>query len=560
MIEQYRFGLNKNLQEMVHAQKQQVWVRIILACMISGYIIAHAPMLMQHLQLGIASLLSYCAFHLLSLGWISRRPEHLLRLLAAPLWDICLICLGMWLDGGISSPLYILFFIVIVGNGLRFGNMLLLYSQILSLLGLACVALLNVYSAQQSIDWLYLMLQLVGIILVPGYTYLIGLRLDKALSARAQVEQDSVGLLDASPIPAFTYEPDHHGDLCIRYANPAMGRMCNMPQEALHGESVVTVCVAEDIDAMRDGCAKVLLQVRPETVHSFDVRSKNQRGDLRHLMCQASSLRWGGHLMGLCLMTDVTENERMHDNLEAVHRQEYINSVLAGMAHDFRNVLTNIVGTAEVMQMTASDPSVIKSLDVIMDSGEKGSEMINHLHHLMRGRKARRSFINLQDSLYAAVNLARMRMPHHISLTCSIDDDLPPLLGYQAQIDQMVILLIDNAAHAIKGSGRIEVYVEKDRSHALAQNSLPALRIRINDTGCGISAADLPHVFEAFWSTRKDQNAAGLGLSMVQRIIHWHHGSIELNSKPGKGTSVIIHLPATNEAQHSNASQPAIKS
>ncbi|HCS12214.1 MAG: hypothetical protein COS82_09295 [Zetaproteobacteria bacterium CG06_land_8_20_14_3_00_59_53] len=542
-------GPGGNEQDLISAQKQQVWVRIVLSALVLGYLAAHAPALMDYLQLAIVSTTVYCLFNLLSLRWISRQPYHLPRLLASPLFDIAFTCLGMWLDGGPSSPMYIMFFIIIVGNGLRFGNVMLLYSLSLSLIGLAIVSLLNIYGQTQTIDWLYLMLQLTGIIIVPGYTYILGMRLDKAQSARAQAEQDSVGLLDASPIPAFTFEAARDGDMQIRYANPAMERFCGVQHEELRGLSIARICIPEDVDALREGCAKVLLQLRPEIIHSFDIRSRMANGDMRNQMCQGSSIRWRGQLLGLCLMTDVTESERLHDQLESIHRQEYLNSVLGGMAHDFRNTLTNIIGTAEVMKMTAADHSADDKLDIIIESGEQGSEMINHLHHLMRGRKTKRGLINLQDSLYAAINLVRLRLPHHISLICSIDDDLPPVSGHATQIDQMVLLLIDNAAHAIRGSGRIEVFVEKDAGHVLARKPLPALRIRITDSGCGISAEDLPHVFESFWTTRKEQNAAGLGLTMVKRIVDWHHGAIDITSKPGRGTAVVIHLPPAFDTQ-----------
>lgn len=553
MIDPHRFfGPGDNEQDLIAAQKQQVRVRIILAGLILGYLSAHAPALMQHLTLAISSTLAYCLFNLLSLRWIPRQPYHLPRLLTAPLLDIAFTCLGMWLDGGSGSPMYIMFFIIIVGNGLRFGNMMLLYSLALSLVGLAFINLLHIYGQAQSIDWLYLMLQLTGIILVPGYTYVLGMRLDKALSARVQAEQDSVGMLDASPIPAFTYEAGNNGDMQIRYANPAMERLCDAQHEALRGSSIKCICIPGDVDVLREGCATVLLQIRPETVHSFDIRRQMVNGDMRNLMCQASSLRWRGHLLGLCLMTDVTESERLHEQLEGIHRQEYMNSVLAGMAHDFRNILTNIIGTAEVMKMNASDPSADASLDVIIEAGEQGSEMIHHLHHLMRGRKPKRALINLQDSLYAAVNLLRLRLPAHISLICSIEEQLPPVSGHSAQIDQMVTMLIDNAAQAIRSNGRIEVFVEKDSRHALARKALPAIRIRITDTGCGISAADMPHVFESFWTTRKQHNAAGLGLTMVRRIIDWHHGSVDISSKPGNGTVVVVHLPPADRTEQTD--------
>jgi len=549
-------GLNSDTETLIKAQKHQVWVRFAFLLLFTVYVFAHATGLSSHLGLIIASAGIYCLSNLLFLVWIKRHPVHLLRTMMAPVLDIYLTTLGMWLDGGISSPMYIMYFIIIAGNGMRFGNMMLLYSQILSLLGLAIVGILTVFLMQQGIDWLYLMLQLIGVLLVPGYAYILGSRLENELGARRQAEEDSIGLLDASPIPAFTFKPDSEGNIVIRYANPALTLICGVSQIKLQKQSVKYACIPEDAATMQEGCSHIL-RLRNDTVHRFEVRSRSHKGKVLSLMCQVSSIRWRGRQLGLCLMSDVTENERLHEKLEVAHRQDYMNSLLAGITHDFRNVLTNIIGTAEILQMEAEKPETEKKLGLIIESGEHASDMITHLLHMARGKKIPDRPIRLQQTLHTTIDLARLRLPSDIGLDCRIDKDLPAILGQPAQLDQVVLNLIENAAHAIEGSGHIEVQVETDPQHTLATPLLPAIRIIVSDTGCGISKENLDHVFDTFWTTREEKGGSGLGLSMVKRIVTWHHGEIAIESSPGKGTSVILHLPSTSEITSPASSQPA---
>ncbi len=542
------FGTGNNEAAMIRTQNQQVMVRIVLALLGASYLAAHAPHIIPHFQFVAVSLTLYIVFNLLCLPWIKKKPAHTLRLLLAPIFDVYLSAMAMWLDGGIVSPYYIIFLIIIVGNGVRFGNIMLLYSQTLSLLALAGVGMVTVYSLQQPIDWLYLLAQVMGVILVPGYAYLLGKKLEKARHIRYRAEQETVGLLDASPIPACTFEAGDNDKLYVRYANPAMSKLFDKADEDIEGGQVEQLAIAEDSAIIRDGCRKVLQCANHNTAHRFDIRYRAHDGQLHSLMCQANAIRWRGRLLGLCLITDVTENERLHEQLERAHRQDYMNSLLAGLTHDFRNVLTNIIGNAEVMQMDAKDKALADKLGLIIQAGERSSEMITHLMHMARKKKTARKLIQLQDTLHATINLARLKLPENISLECTIDDNIPPILGLSAQIDQVMLNLVENAAQAISGSGKIKITIAQDMQHSLAEASLPAIRITLEDNGCGIKQEDMQHIFDSFWTTREKNGGSGLGLTMVKRIVGWHHGEINIESTAGKGTSVCIVLPPASNA------------
>jgi len=537
------FGLVEDETKMIQAQRQQIIVRLIISSLGAVYLAAHAQRFMPNIGMIVSALLLYLLFNLLCLAWLKWKPFHGLRLILSPIFDVSLTAFSMWLDGGITSPYFIVFLVIIAGNGVRFGNMMLLYTQGLTLLALAGVGLVTVYIIQQPIDWLQLAMQLFGVTLVPGYGYTLGKKLEKERRTTQRAEQETIGLLDASPIPAFTFAATPNGRVKIHYANAALSLLYGESAGIMHGKGVESLAIQEDVSGIRSGCQRILQQADTEVVHRFDIRSRSKDGQLHSLMCQASAIHWRDQLMGLCMMTDVTENERLHQKLETAHRQDYINSLVAGLTHDFRNVLTNIIGNAEIMQMETEDDALSNRLKLIIEAGERGSTMITHLLNMVRRKKTPRTRIRLQDTLHATIRLAHLKLPENIGIECSIADNLPPFMGHAAQMDQAVLNLIENGVHAIQKSGTIRINVKPDAQHPLATPDAPAIHITVQDNGCGIKEDDLQHVFESFWTSREDAGGTGLGLTMVKRIVDWHNGELKLDSTPEKGTTIHIILP-----------------
>jgi len=223
--------------------------------------------------------------------------------------------------------------------------------------------------------------------------------------------------------------------------------------------------------------------------------------------------------------------------------RDYTNAVLAGIMHDLRNALTSIIGSAELAEMSADSPELKNRLNNIIQSGEHGTELVKLLHHLMDGDKPETARILVQELLPDVIERARQRLPANIRLDLDMEDDLPPLFGHVAQIEQMLFQLIGYVAHTIKDLGGISVQVQTDALHPLAAPGVPAVCLRIADSGPGIVESDLPHVSEPLWGSHKEEGANGPGLSMVQRIVRWHHGEISIGSATDGGCEISIHLP-----------------
>ncbi|MDQ6982913.1 MAG: ATP-binding protein, partial [Mariprofundus sp.] len=278
------------------------------------------------------------------------------------------------------------------------------------------------------------------------------------------------------------------------------------------------------------------------------IRSKDRSGNILKLLCTAICMRWHNRWIGVCFVLDISEREAMQKELESVHREGYMSTLVAGIVHDFRNVLTNMIGNAEVLQMSTQDKSSILQLNAIIAAGERGSELITHLLELSKSHK-KNSISGCTEGplvvkrLENIISLARLQMPPYIQLNGQVDTPLHDVAISMIEIEQILINLINNAAQAIDKSGQIHVHICSYPEHRLSRPGHPCMRIHVTDNGSGILDEDMDNVFEAFWTSKSSQGGTGLGLTTVQQIIKRNHGSIEVESIPNQKTRFIIHLP-----------------
>ena len=494
----------------------------------------------------------YFAYNILSLITIKNRPISIFRMLFAPLLDVYVVSLSMIIDGGQSSGLYLVFFIIIFGNAARFGNAMLLYSQALSVLGMLLVNVSTLFGMQLSLDGTLLVMQTMAILLIPGYALIITRKSEQAILEKAAAEKTTFGLLDHGPLPAFTYQPGEDGIPNIIYANMAMQHIHHDPITTLIGEQVDVLVLMEDGNEIITACQQPFSDNDGSNEpHRFYVRNRNAHGHITQLMGQSMRLHWQGKAIGVCFLLDITQTEAIRSELEQSSHDNYMSTMVAGIVHDFRNVLTSIIGTSEVMYFSAKDDETKRQLSLIMDAGERGSNMVSHLLTLSKSEQEQPEVPSphlLQKSLESIVGLLRIQLPPHIQLRLKVGKTLPPVSATVAEIEQSVMNLINNAAEAIPDSGHIWVTLSTYQGDKLLPKADSALCITVSDNGVGIPQEHVNDVTKAFWTSRQDDGGTGLGLAMIQRIVQKNNGKMEIRSTVGEGTRISIYLPA-NDSQ-----------
>ena len=234
-------------------------------------------------------------------------------------------------------------------------------------------------------------------------------------------------------------------------------------------------------------------------------------------------------------------------------KMEAVGRLSGAIAHEFNNVLTGVVGFAQLIKFDAPAGSQIGSdADSILAASRRGGELAGRLLSMTR-RGSEKTPVDLNKVVAASEKLLRLAAGEMIELVLSLDPRTPAILSSPDQLEQILINLCLNARDAMSGTGKITLSTRAESpreprglSHGvLAPGDYAVLAVR--DTGAGIPEDVRPMIFEPFFSTKKAGQGTGLGLSVVYGIVDAHKGAIDVDSRPG-ATEFRLYLPATKLA------------
>jgi len=259
-------------------------------------------------------------------------------------------------------------------------------------------------------------------------------------------------------------------------------------------------------------------------------------------------------------LTEHRQQETARAALEAQLRQaqkmEAIGRLAGGLAHDFNNILTAIIGHGELLAESAPPRSAQReSADAVLEAGRRASALVRQVLTFARRQEQPRRPTELHAVLTEVMRLARAMVPSTIDVRLSVDTRAPRVMADPTQIHQALMNLISNAAYAMRDRGGVltvsldtsVVDREFARSHAPLEAGL-AVCLTVSDTGEGMDADTLEHIYEPFFTTKPVGEGTGLGLPVVMGIVQNHDGGLTIDSRPGDGTTVRIFLPAAAEA------------
>jgi len=228
---------------------------------------------------------------------------------------------------------------------------------------------------------------------------------------------------------------------------------------------------------------------------------------------------------------------------------EAIGLMTGRISHDFNNLLTPIIGLTSILlnsdNLKESDK---KHLEAIHHAGIRSQELVKQLLTFSKGQKIHMEKHIPNQVLQDMESLLRLTLPENITLQIKILDICDPILIDKGQIEQVIMNLVVNARDAISDGGAILISNELIALDAKASAAHPGTQpgkycaIAVTDNGCGMDKATMQRIFEPYFSTKADKGT-GLGLASVYGIISRHHGFITVDSLPGKGTRIVIHLP-----------------
>ena len=448
---------------------------------------------------------------------------------------IVLIFSLMWFDGEITSHFYALFFPTLILSLYWFGLAFLLFSFVSIGLGLCITAIffLPIHNMEEFV------IHMITLTLIPFVAWIMHQQAQPA----AHLHQNFLDVLDLSPLPIFTFHLVNKTPV-IRIANKPLLQLFNKDMSDFTGEPVSKLTLLEDNEEMTTHCMQALQITPNQEPRIFLVRGYNAQGEMLRMICVASNLIWQGELVGTCFLIDITNIEKQRTAMANSMQEGYMSTLVAGIVHDFRNVLTNIIGTAEVLAFTCDNETAKKQIQRIIQAGEQGSDTITHLLQLSKTQNQGKSIVasDMQKVFANTTDLLRIQLPQQIQLHCKIENNIPPIALSVSKLEQILMNLVNNASQAIKNKGEIHIHVS---SQTITEHleDIPAIKISVSDDGCGIAKKDLPFVTKNFWTSRQDEGGTGLGLAMVKHIVTQHAGQMNLASTQGVGTTIDIFIP-----------------
>jgi signal transduction histidine kinase/CheY-like chemotaxis protein len=243
-----------------------------------------------------------------------------------------------------------------------------------------------------------------------------------------------------------------------------------------------------------------------------------------------------------------TERARLESRLRQARRMEKIGTFTSGIAHNFNNILGGILGHSEVMEEHAgSDARFARNLAAIRRGAERARDLVDQMLTFGRRRDARRKPLSVGALVAETASLLGVSLPKGIELVIRQPPVATIVYGENAPLQQVILNLCNNAAHAMGDSGRIEITTnlhEISEPLALSHDEIRAghyVCITVTDTGEGMDEATLGHIFEPFFTTRPSGN--GLGLATVREIVHEHGGTVSVQSKRNEGSRFEVWLP-----------------
>jgi len=257
---------------------------------------------------------------------------------------------------------------------------------------------------------------------------------------------------------------------------------------------------------------------------------------------------------------DITEIKELEERYRQSQKMEAVGRLAGGIAHDFNNLLTVISGYSQILLMqTKENDSSWQHAHEINEASKRASELTRQLLIFSRQKILQPHIVNVNEIISQMEKMLQRIIGETIVMETSLSDNLYNVTVDQGRFEQVLLNLVVNAKDAIGKSGTITIKTENYKKNDFDYSSViektgSYVLITVEDDGCGMDQEVKTHVFEPFYTTKKEDGGTGLGLSMVYGIIKQSDGYIDIESTKGEGTKFKIYLTATDEAveQHEN--------
>lgn len=256
----------------------------------------------------------------------------------------------------------------------------------------------------------------------------------------------------------------------------------------------------------------------------------------------------------LVINTDITEQRKIQEQLLRAQRLDSIGTLAGGIAHDLNNILSPILMSADMLQLSGLDEETRNWISLIKENAQRGANLVKQVLTFARGVEGERAAIRLRHIIGELVKVLSQTLPKSISVEFRVAPDIDLIIGDPTQIQQVLMNLCINARDAMMtGGGKLLITAKNadlDENYARMLPEAKAGRyvmIEVSDQGEGMPPEIVSRIFDPFFTTKEVGKGTGLGLSTAVTIIKSHHGFITVDSAPNVGSVFTIYLPGSEQ-------------
>ena len=353
------------------------------------------------------------------------------------------------------------------------------------------------------------------------------------LGSRPASPLDPGEVLDALPDAVVVVDPGG----TIRSAGGACERLLGYTPGELVGRSVeelVPEAIRASHTSYREAYAR---QARSRPMgQALDLHARRKDGGLAPVDIELAPHRGGDGALDavVAVVRDASERRALAEILRQSQKMEALGRLAAGVAHDFNNVLTTIIGYAELIRESAGERDVLDWAAEVLLAAEHGAALSRQLLAFGRKQVLEPEPLDLGEVVHGLEPMLRRLLGEAVTLRVETAPGLPLVETDRGQLQQVVVNLAVNGRDAMPQGGTLTIEAAATPEGAL---------LAVSDTGTGMDEETQARIFEPFFTTKALGEGTGLGLATVYGIVVQSGGRIEVESEPGKGSRFLVRLP-----------------
>ncbi|AQR63869.1 hybrid sensor histidine kinase/response regulator [Aquaspirillum sp. LM1] len=389
-------------------------------------------------------------------------------------------------------------------------------------------------------------------------------RLTQAMVANAEItsalkRSEARLRLITDTIPAHIAYFDHQWT--YQYANRGYARWFGWQPDDVVGQPIETIIGAQVFATVKEHVKVALSGQQVTYEYSMDLRDGRTVYARSTLVPEIDA---SGATLGCFVHSfDISEQRRTQAALVQAQKMEAIGQLTGGLAHDFNNMLTVVMGNLQALRQQLGERSEVGDyLDPAMQAAQRGVELIKRLLTFSRQQPLEPQPVEVNSLIRGMAQLMRRSLPQSITITPFAHEDDLIVMADPHQLENALLNLALNARDAMPNGGELRIESSGEQLNAEDAADIEAapgeyVQITVSDNGIGMDVGTLTRVFEPFFTTKQFGMGSGLGMSMVYGFVKQSGGGILLRSRQARGTTVALLLPRTRQTPR-DAERPQV--